>query len=137
MTGTDRFDYAGSGQNEAHVNGNGSIDKATPVDEGYYSGLITYKGDTDYYRIGDIHTGKYRIQVKGQDGWTVAEYDKDGTLIQSAEFSDGQYNLTMDSLNYLLVEGASDLEDAIEPYTLNVIGIDNDSTDVVMLNDQA
>ena len=135
VTGTDRFDYAGSGQNEAHVNGNGSIDKATPVDEGYYSGLITYKGDTDYYRIGDIHTGKYRIQVKGQDGWTVAEYDKDGTLIQSAEFSDGQYNLTMDSLNYLLVEGASDLEDAIEPYTLNVIGIDNDSTDVVMLDD--
>ena len=121
VTGVDRFDYAGSGQNEAHVNGNGSIDKATPLDEGYYSGLITCKGDTDYYRIGDIHTEQYRIQLKGQDGWTVAEYDADGALVQSAEFSDGQYNLTMDPLNYLLVEGVSDLEDAVEPYTLNVI----------------
>ena len=134
QTGVDRFDYAGSGRNEAHVNGNGSIDKATPLDKGYYSGLITCKGDTDYYRIGDIHTEKYRIQVRGQDGWTVAEYDKDGTLIQSAEFSDGQYILTMDSLNYLLVEGASDLEDTFEPYTLNVI-VDDDSTDVVVLDD--
>ena len=134
VTGVDRFDYAGSGQNEAHVNGNGSIDQATPLDKGYYSGLITCKGDTDYYRIGDIHTKKCRIQVKGQDGWTVAEYDADGVLVQSAVFSDGQYNLTMDSLNYLLVEGASDLEDAIEPYTLNVIGADNDS-DVVVLDD--
>lgn len=134
VTGVDRFDYAGSGQNEAHVNGNGSIDKATPLDEGFYSGLLTCKGDTDYYRIGDIHTEQYRIQLKGQDGWTVAEYDADGALVQSAEFSDGQYNLTMDPLNYLLVEGVSDLEDAVEPYTLNVIGIDDDS-DVVVLDD--
>ncbi len=134
VTGVDRFDYAGSGQNEAHVNGNGSIYKATPLDEGFYSGLLTCKGDTDYYRIGDIHTEQYRIQLKGQDGWTVAEYDADGALVQSAEFSDGQYNLTMDPLNYLLVEGVSDLEDAVEPYTLNVIGIDDDS-DVVVLDD--
>ena len=135
VTGVDRFDYAGSGQNEAHVNGNGSIDMATPLDEGFYSGLITCKGDTDYYRIGDILTEKYRIQVKGQDGWTVAEYDADGVLVQSAEFSDGQYILTMDSLNYLLVEGASVLEDAIDPYTLNVLGLDDESTDVVVLDD--
>jgi len=137
MTGVDRFDYAGSGQNEAYVNGNGSIDKATPLDEGYYSGLITYKGDTDYYRIGNIHTEQYQIQLKGQDGWTVAEYDKDGTFVRSAEIIDGKYILMMDSMNYLLVEGNSDLKEAVGSYDFYVIGIDNDYTDVVELDNLA
>jgi len=135
-TGVDRFDYAGSGKNEAYANGNGSIAEATPLDDGYYSGLITYRGDTDYYRIGNIHTERYLIQVvTGQDGWTVAEYDKDGTLVQSAAFSDGKYTLTMASLNYLLVESSTELEEAVSPYTLNIIGVGNDYTTEIVLDD--
>ena len=62
-TGVDRFDYAQSKTNEAGVNGNGSISKANSLGTGYYSGLLTYKGDSDWYQIGNVYTDKYRIET--------------------------------------------------------------------------
>ena len=124
-TGVDRFDYAGSGKNERNANGNGTIATATPLDDGYFTGLITYKGDTDYYRIGNIHTEKYQIELRGAEGLTVAEYDADGALVQSAVFADGKYTMTMDSMNYLFVEGSTLLESGLDPYHLNVTGLEN------------
>jgi len=133
-TGVDRFDYAGSGKNEKNANGNGSIETATQLDDGYYSGLLTYKGDTDYYRIGNIYSEQYRIELNGQEEWTVAEYDGHGELVRTADFSNGKFTLTMASMNYLLVEGTADLEKESDPYSLSVIGITNGSTDVVTLD---
>ena len=129
-TGVDRFDYAQSKRNEQYVNGNGSVDKATSLDEGYYSGLITYKGDTDYYRIGNIHTEQYTIDVYGEEGWTVAGYDPADETTTYAEYAEGVYTLTLDSLNYLIVEGTANLDEGgLDSYSFNVVGITNGATD--------
>jgi autotransporter passenger strand-loop-strand repeat protein len=137
MTGVDRFDYAGSGRNEKYVNGNGSTETATSLDEGYYTGLITYKGDTDYYRIGNIYTEQYSVELYGEEGWTVAECDAGTGIYKYAEFSDGKYTLTMGSMNYLIVEGTTDLEEGLSPYSFSVVGIKNGATDVVELDELA
>ena len=131
-TGVDRFDYAGSGKNEKYANGNGSIAAATVLAEGFYDGLITYVGDTDYYLIGDIHTERYKIVLEGEAGLTVEEYDRDGTFVRSAEFKDGKYTLTMDSMDYLLVEGVDELEESLNAYSFSVIGLENGSGGIVL-----
>ena len=59
LTGVDRYDYAKSKKNKPFVNGNGTIAKATVLDAGYYSGLLTYAGDKDFYRIGNTTTERY------------------------------------------------------------------------------
>ena len=138
MTGVDRFDYAGSGQNLPGVNGNGSIDTATILDAGYYTGLLTCKGDTDYYRIGNIHTEQYTVVINGNADWTVAEYDKNGTLVRKGQYSelDNIITLTMDSMNYLLVEGTADMSrPEVNRYFLNIFKNENGSGDVVQLDD--
>jgi autotransporter passenger strand-loop-strand repeat protein len=140
MTGVDRFDYAGSGQNLPGVNGNGSIDTATVLDAGYYTGLLTCKGDTDYYRIGNIHTEQYTVVINGGEDWTVAEYDENGNLVRNGEYSelDNIITLTMDSMNYLLVEGTADLSNQEgNRYFLNIFKNENGSDDVVQLDNLA
>ena len=138
MTGVDRFDYAGSGQNLPGVNGNGSIDTATILDAGYYTGLLTSKDDTDYYQIGNIHTEQYTVVINGREDWTVAEYDENGTLVQKGQYSelDNYITLTMDSMNYLLVEGTADMsKQEVNRYFLNIFKNENGSSDVVQLDD--
>ena len=138
MTGVDRFDYAGSGQNLPGVNGNGSIDTATILDAGYYTGLLTCKGDTDYYRVGNIHTEQYTVVINGREDWTVAEYDENGTLVQKGQYSelDNYITLTMNSMNYLLVEGTADMsKQEVNRYFLNIFKNKNGSGDVVQLDD--
>ena len=138
MTGVDRFDYAGSGQNLPGVNGNGSIDTATILDAGYYTGLLTGKGDTDFYRVGNIHTEQYTVVINGREDWTVAEYDENGTLVREGQYSelDNYITLTMDSMNYLLVEGAADIsKQEVNRYFLNIFKNKNGSGGVVQLDD--
>jgi autotransporter passenger strand-loop-strand repeat protein len=137
MTGVDRFDYAGSGQNLPGVNGNGSINTATVLDAGYYTGLLTSKGDTDFYRIGNIHTEQYTVVINGAADWIVAEYDENGNLVRKGQYSelDNIITLTMDSMNYLLVEGTADLsKPEVNRYFLNVFKNENGSGDVVQLD---
>ena len=125
-TGVDRFDYAQSQINEANVNGNGSISKATSMNPGYYSGLLTYQGDSDWYLVGNIYADKYRIELDGAEGMTVAEYDTDGKLVQTAKFADGVYTMTMRSMNYLLVEGSADItQNLVDAYSVNITAIAN------------
>ena len=138
MTGVDRFDYAGSGQNLPGVNGNGSIDTATILDAGYYTGLLTGKGDTDFYRVGNIHTEQYTVVINGREDWTVAEYDENGTLVREGQYSelDNYITLTMDSMNYLLVEGTADpSKQEVNRYFLNIFKNKNGSGGVVQLDD--
>ncbi len=125
-TGVDRFDYAQSKINEADVNGNGSITKATALNPGYYSGLLTCQGDSDWYLVGNIYADKYRIELDGAEGMTVAEYDTDGKLVQTAKFADGVYTMTMRTMNYLLVEGAADIaQNQVDAYSVNITVIAN------------
>ena len=123
-TGVDRFDYAGSGQNVEHVNGNGSPEKATALATGHYSGLITCQGDTDYYLIADGHAPLYIVEVYGEEGWTVGEYDAEEGILHEADYSNGKYTLMMAPMSYLLVEGTADLANGADVYFLNVIESD-------------
>ena len=138
MTGVDRFDYAGSGQNLPGVNGNGSIETATILDAGYYTGLLTSKDDTDYYQIGNIHTEQYTVVINGREDWIVAEYDESGTLVRKGQYSELDYTitLTMDSMNYLLVKGTADMsKQEVNRYFLNIFKNENGSSGVVQLDD--
>ena len=120
-TGVDRFDYAGSGQNEKHVNGNGSPETATALATGLYSGLITCQGDTDCYLIADTNAPLYIVEVYGEEGWTVCEYDAEEGILHKADCSDGKYTLIMEPGSYFLVEGTADLANGSDLYSLNVI----------------
>jgi autotransporter passenger strand-loop-strand repeat protein len=121
-TGCDRFDYMGSQINRKNVNGNGSIEKATSISIGRYSGLVTYSGDSDWFKLpsetdDDIPA---TVTVSGS-GLTVAEYDAAGNLIRNAEYADGKYTLTMSSQNYLYVEGNADIgQDQVNGYSLSI-----------------
>ena len=133
-TGVDRFDYAQSKTNEAGVNGNGSASKANALGAGYYSGLLTYQGDSDWYQIGNVYTDKYRIELDGKAGLTVEERDANGNLVQTAKFADGKYTMTMFSMNYLVVEGnadisAGDVAQRVNAYSVNITTAINDDTE--------
>ena len=123
-TGVDRFDYAQSKVNEKFANGNGSIAKASALAAGYYSGLLTYQGDTDWYQIGNVYTEKYKVVLEGAAGMTVAEYDADGKLVQTAKYANGKYTMTVKSMNYLFVEGSADLNlDQVNAYSVDISGV--------------
>ena len=137
-TGVDRYDYARSKKNKPFVNGNGTIAKATVLDAGYYSGLLTYAGDKDYYRIGNTTTKQYKVVLAGDENWTVAEYDKKGNLIKNADFSEDVFTLTMDSMHYLLVEGDADMtESLLNSYSFKVTALENGFSDVITLDSLA
>ena len=104
-SGSDFFDYTRSGRLGAQ--GNGSIDKATVLAAGNYGGLVTYAGDADYYKLNTVYTSTLDVMVNGS-GLTVAEYDADGQWIQTAEWTDGKYMLSVANGNYLRVEGSAD-----------------------------
>ena len=71
----------------------------------------------------------------GDEDWTVAEYDKKGNLIKNADFSEGVFSLTMDSMHYLLVEGSADMtESLLNPYSFKVTALANGSSDVITLD---
>ena len=75
------------------------------------------------------------VEVEGEEGWTVAEYETANGTFTYASYSDGKYTLTMDSLNYLVVEGTADLENGVNPYSLLIVGTENGATDVIVLDD--
>ena len=119
-TGTDRFDYKQTKQNQRYVNGNFSVEKADQLVVGNYTGLVSYKGDSDWYQIGNIYTAEYMISISGS-GLTVAEYDAAGNLVQTAEYTDGKYTMTMKSMNYLYVEGNADIsKNEVNSYSVSV-----------------
>ena len=123
-TGVDRFDYAQSKVNEKLANGNGSIAKASALAAGYYSGLLTYQGDTDWYQIGNVYTEKYKVVLEGAAGMTVAEYDAEGKLVQTAKYANGKYMMTVKAMNYLFVEGSADLyQDQVNAYSVDISGV--------------
>ncbi|MBQ7651331.1 MAG: hypothetical protein IJS15_10250, partial [Victivallales bacterium] len=121
-TGMDRFDYAIAKKNERFINGNGTIEKATSLGNGSYSGLVSYNGDKDYYLIMDETNDTINVVVAG-NGVNVSEFDASGNLLQTATYADGQYSLTMSSMNYLCVEGDADLSQGnVNPYSISVSG---------------
>ena len=121
-SGSDYFDYSRS-NNKLGGQGNGSIDKATVLAAGNYGGLVTYAGDADFYQLKTVYTEQLDIVVKGT-GLVVREYDKEGTLLQTATEEDGAYSLTVANGNYLYVEGMADLsQNAVNAYSLAISDI--------------
>ncbi len=106
-TGVDRLDWEQTKVNEKYANGNGSASKATNLEAGSYSGLVTYKGDSDWYRIYTEDYSKNIVTVTG-DNITVGEYDAAGNCIQLADYTEGIYTLNnVDAWNFIVVEGTS------------------------------
>ena len=58
-----------------HDGRNGSPETTTALEAGYYSGLITCEGDADFYLIMDINVPLYIVEVYGEEGRIVGEYD--------------------------------------------------------------
>ena len=115
-SGSDYFDYSRSGS--LGVQGNGSIDKATKLAAGNYGGLVTYAGDPDFYQMNTVYSDTLDVTVNGR-GLIVQEYDADGLLVQSAEYADGEYTITVANGNYLRVEGDADLSaNEVNSYSL-------------------
>ncbi|MBR7143580.1 MAG: pre-peptidase C-terminal domain-containing protein [Lentisphaeria bacterium] len=107
-SGSDYFDYVQSGK-KLGKQGNGSLNKATVLAAGNYGGLVTYKGDADYYHLKTVYSSKIDVTVKGY-GLTVAEYNADGKLVKMATAkADGIYTITVANGNYLYVEGDADI----------------------------
>lgn len=100
-SGSDYFDYTRSGSLGGQ--GNGSIDKATKLAAGDYGGLVTYAGDPDFYQLNTVYSDTLDVTVNGT-GLTVQEYDAEGLLVQTAEYADGKYTITVANGNYLRVE---------------------------------
>ena len=84
-TGADRFDYAVTGVNDGNVDGNGIIEKAMPLSEAYYPGLLTCNGDRDLYRIGNDHTDAYTIVVESDGKLDVSVCDENMMIMQIAD----------------------------------------------------
>ena len=124
-TGCDRFDYLGSQINQKNVNGNGSAEKATSLILGKYSGLVTYAGDSDWFKISAEDDDVLAVSVNGS-GLSVAEYDASGNLVQTAAYANGKYSMTMKSQNYLYVEGNADIGlDQVNAYALDISNVLN------------
>ena len=124
MTGVDHLDYAQSKVNEKNANGNGSIAKANTLAAGYYSGLLTYQGDSDLYQIGNVYTETYQVVVEGAAGMTVEEHDANNNVIQTAKYANGVYTMTVQSMNYLFVEGSADLaRNQVDSYSVSISNV--------------
>ena len=124
LTGVDRFDYAGSGRNEKHVNGNGTPAEASVLGAGYYSGMLTSMGDSDFYQFTDTGTDLVRIAVESPDGKClhVRAFDLKGIPGEGAVYKNGVYTLTMSVADRLFVEGDADLDqDQVNAYSITVI----------------
>ncbi len=107
-TGVDRFDFARTGNIDPGRGGNNVLDKATKLAPGNYAGLMTYAGDKDYYRLNTVYANTIEVTVEGS-GLIVQEYDANGNLLETAEYVDGVYKLTVAKDNYLLIEGNADI----------------------------
>lgn len=92
-SGSDYFDYSRAG-NQLGRQGNGSVDKATILAAGNYGGLVTWKGDADYYRLTSVYSNEIDVTISGS-GLTVCEYDASGTMIRAAEEENGKYVITI------------------------------------------
>ena len=123
-TGVDRFDYAQSGLNVKNADGNGSFEKATPLAEGYFPGLLTSAEDRDFYRIGNVYSEQYKITVQCSTELNVLEYDEKENFVKTAEEDGGVYTLVMGSGHYLLVSGTADLgQEKVDSYSLAISDI--------------
>ena len=120
VTGTDRFDYAETHSTAPDANGNGTIAKATKVAAGFYSGLLTYSSDSDWYSITASADNRSFIRVAGS-GLNVAAYSGDGTLLKTAEYLNGEYYLTMPDSCFLRIEGTADIaQGEVNSYTMQI-----------------
>ena len=120
VSGTDRFDYAGTFSYKKGANGNGTLQKATLLQKGFYSGLVTYAGDSDWYAIEANADSRCFIRVAGKD-LAVGAYDSAGNLTAAAEYVDGEYILTMPETCFLRVEGSADIDSGkINNYSVKI-----------------
>jgi len=118
-SGSDYFDYSRSGR-QLGRQGNGSISKATVLAAGNYGGLVTYDGDADYYQLKTVYSNEIEATVKGS-GLRVYEYDAAGKLLETAQYSDGIYKLTVANGNYLCVEGDGSVADNnVNSYSMEI-----------------
>ena len=122
-TGVDRFE------------GNDSYEIAAEMDAGYHTGLITCEGDEDYYLIGSFDALLYTVEVYGEEGWTVGEYDPYDDYLYEADYADGKYTMMMGSMGYLLVEGTADLANGVDAYSVNVIPFESEWPEDITLDD--
>ena len=135
MTGADRFDYAGSGSNEKHANGNGTPATASKLSAGYYSGLLTSMGDSDFYQFIDTGTDQVRIAVESPGGKClhVNSYTLYNMPGGGSKYKEGVYTLTMSVGDRLWVEGDANLDkDQVNAYSITVIPYEE--TPVVLSN---
>jgi autotransporter passenger strand-loop-strand repeat protein len=124
LTGVDRFDYAGSGSNEKHANGNGTPAEASILGAGYYSGMLTSRGDSDFYQFVNTGTDEVRIAVESSGGncLNVRAFTPKGIPGTGAKCKEGVYTLTMSVGDRLWVEGDADLNnDQVNAYSITVI----------------
>ena len=135
LTGVDRFDYAGSGSNEKHANGNATPDTASVLGAGYYSGLLTSMGDSDFYEFKNTGTDQVRIAVESLDGdcLHVRAFSPKGIPGVGSKYKEGVYTLTMSVGDRLFVEGDANLDkDQVNAYSITVIPYEE--TPVVLSN---
>ena len=136
LTGVDRFDYAGSGSNEKHANGNATPETASVLGAGYYSGLLTSMGDSDFYQFVNTGTDQVRIAVESLDGSNclhVRAFSPKGIPGTGSKYKEGVYTLTMSVGDRLFVEGDANLDqDQVNAYSITVIPYEE--TPVVLSN---
>ena len=135
LTGVDRFDYAGSGSNEKHANGNATPDTASVLGAGYYSGLLTSMGDSDFYEFKNTGTDQVRIAVEspGGDCLHVRAFSPKGIPGTGSKYKEGVYTLTMSVGDRLFVEGDANLDqNQVNAYSITVIP--DEETPVVLSN---
>ena len=124
LTGVDRFDYAGSGSNEKHANGNATPETASVLGAGYYSGLLTSMGDSDFYEFVNTGTDQVRIAVESLNGdcLHVRAFSPKGIPGTGSKYKEGVYTLTMSVGDRLFVEGDANLDkDQVNAYSITVI----------------
>ena len=122
-TGVDRFED------------NDTCETAAMLGAGYHTGLITCEGDEDYYLIGSFDTLLYTVEVYGEEGWTVGEYDPYDDYLYEADYADGKYTMMMDPMGCLLVEGTADLAKGVNAYSVNVIPYESEWPADITLDD--
>ncbi len=136
LTGVDRFDFAGSGSNEKKANGNATPDTASVLGAGYYSGMLTSMGDSDFYQFVNTGTDQVRIAVESLDGSDclhVRAFSPKGIPGTGAKYKAGVYTLTMSVGDRLFVEGDANLDkDQVNAYSITVIPYEE--TPVVLSN---
>ena len=119
-TGVDRFDFARTGTIDSSFGGNNILDKSTILDAGVYTGLMTYKGDADYYKLTTVFTNYLDVTITG-DGLIVKEFNAAGEVIQVAAAANGQYILRVKNGNYLYIEGMADISaNEVNSYKLEI-----------------